>query len=90
MGRKFSSEVKDQVLKDVRETGEVATVARQYGISPYTIQNWIRMEKGRGQMDQLNELRALKKQLKDLDLENRVLKSLLKKTYPHWESAEKL
>lgn len=83
-------ELREQILKEVREVGVVLTVAKKHGISSKTVHNWIRAERGQGQLDSMNELRMLKKQLKDLDLENRVLKSLLKKTYPHWESAEQL
>jgi len=87
--RKCPPELRDQILKEVREVGVVSTVAKKHGISPKTVHNWLRV-KDAGAVDQWGELRTLRKQLKDLDLENRVLKSLLKKTYPHWESAEKL
>ena len=91
MGRmKCSPELREQILKEVREVGVVSTVARNHGVSAKTVHNWLRTVRSRGSVEQWDELRALKKQLKDLDLENRVLKSLLKKTYPHWESAEKL
>lgn len=87
---RVAPELKDQILREVREVGVVTTVAKKHGVSDKTIYNWIRASRGQEQYDQFKELRLLKKQLKDLDLENRVLKSLLKKTYPHWESAEQL
>lgn len=87
---RFSSEFKDQVVKEVMEVGVVATVAAKHGVSSKTIHNWLRSRKNGDQINQLSQVRDLQKKLKDADLEIRVLKALLKKTYPHWESAEQL
>jgi hypothetical protein len=38
--------------------------------------------------DQNKQIRELNKKLKEAELENLVLKELLKKTYPRWQNAE--
>jgi transposase-like protein len=92
MSRKshVSAELKAQILKEVQEVGAVVTVARKHNVDAKTIHNWMRAVKGRPKLDQARELRELQKKLKNVELENVVLKELLKKTYPHWQSAERL
>lgn len=87
---KFSAELKEQVLAEIKEVGNVVSVAKKHGISPKTIHNWTRATTNKVQIDQSKELRELNKKLKDAELENLVLKELLKKTYPRWQNAEKL
>ena len=38
--RKFSDEFKEQVLKECRETGNTALVARRHNISPNPVHSW--------------------------------------------------
>lgn len=92
MGRpsKFSAEEKAQILKEVEETGVVVTVAKKYNVEPKTVHNWLRFVKNKDKYDEQKQIRELQKKLKSAELENLVLKELLKKTYPHWQSAEKL
>lgn len=87
---KYTVELKQQILDEVKEVGVVSTVAKKHGISSKTIHNWIYATQNKDKLDQGKELRALTKKLKDAELENLVLKELLKKTYPHWQNAEKL
>lgn len=87
---KFSDELKDQILKEVETVGVIATVARKHNIDPKNIHNWLRVRTNKPKLDQARELRELKKKLEDAELENLVLKELLKKTYPRWQNAEKL
>ena len=87
---KYTSEQKSQIIEEVKEVGVITTVAQKHGISPKTIYNWMSATKNKGQFDQNKEIRELQKKLKDAELENLVLKELLKKTYPRWQSAEKL
>ena len=90
MSRKsqFSVELKEQILKEVQEVGVVTTVAKKHNVDPKTVHNWMRVIRGRPKREQMQELRDLQKKLKNAELENLVLKELLKKTYPHWQSAE--
>lgn len=87
---KFSEELKVQILKEVEEVGVIATVAKKHAIDPKNIHNWLRVRKNKPKLDQARELRELRKKLDDAELENLVLKELLKKTYPRWQSAETL
>lgn len=87
---KFSAELKEQVLAEIKEVGNVVAVANKHGISPKTVHNWTRAITHKVQIDQSKELRELNRKLKDAELENLVLKELLKKTYPRWQNAEKL
>lgn len=87
---KFSEELKQQILKEVEEVGVIVTVAKKHGINAKTVHNWMRTHKNKPKLDQARELRELRKKLDDAELENLVLKELLKKTYPRWQNAEKL
>ena len=87
---RFSDEFKAQVLKEIEEVGVVTTVAQKHGISSKTVHNWVHATKYKDQIDETKQIRMLQKQLKDAELENKVLKALLKKTYPHWQSSEQL
>lgn len=85
-----SLELKEQILNEVKEVGVVVTVAKKHNINPKTIHNWMRVRSNKSKIEQTKELRDLQKKLKNAELENLVLKELLKKTYPHWQSAERL
>lgn len=87
---KYSEELKAQILKEVEDVGVIATVAKKHGIDPKNIHNWLRVRRKNPKSDQARELRDLRKKLEDAELENLVLKELLKKTYPRWQNAEKL
>lgn len=87
---KYSEELKAQILREVEEVGVITTVAKKHGIDPKNIHNWLRIRKKNPKLDQARELRELRKKLDDAELENLVLKELLKKTYPRWQNAEKL
>ena len=86
----ISMEQKVQILSEVKETGNITMVAKKHEISSKTIYNWLRSKNNVEQITQSKEIKNLIKKLKDAELENTVLKALLKKTYPLWQSAEKL
>lgn len=87
---KYSDELKEQILKEVKDVGVIATVARKHNIDPKNIHNWLRAITNKPQADQARDLREVRKKLADAELENLVLKELLKKTYPRWQNAEQL
>lgn len=82
---KYSQEVKDEILKEVKEVGNVKLVARKHGIPPSTINTWIYSLRNKPQIDKDKETKALKKKLADAELENKILRDLLKKTYQVWD-----
>jgi transposase-like protein len=82
--KKFSKEEKEQVLQEVKDTGNAALVARNRGIAYHTVAGWLRSERLAPRRKRTQDLRQLEKRLKDAELENRILKELLKKTNQLW------
>lgn len=90
----YTQEMKDQVIKEVEETGSLNVVARRHEIAPSTISTWINRIKGTSAKStdisavevskQIKEIESendkLKKILGEKDLEISMLKDLLKKT----------
>jgi len=80
--KKFSDEFKEQVLKECRETGNTALVARKHNISPNTVHSWRKAVRKRGSVKQLpkeslQRQKATEKQLQEVSSENDKLKQLL-------------
>ena len=76
---RHSKELREQVLKEVKETGNVALVGRNRGISYTTIVSWVNSERNAPNRASKRDLKNLESRLKDAELENRILKELLKK-----------
>ena len=77
---KYSDELKDQIIRECQEVGNVAVVARRHEISSNTIHTWIRKyrERGTAKMFKKNgfkDLNTMTEQLKST--ENDQLKRLL-------------
>jgi transposase-like protein len=81
---RHSKELREQVLKEVRETGNMSLVARNRGISYSTIVSWVNSERQAPQREHKKDLKSLESRLRDAELENRILKELLKKTNQLW------
>lgn len=82
MGSKqFTPEFKAQVVKETKEVGNVALVARKHNISNKNIYNWIKLANIKTTNPSLCENKKLKKRLAEAELELMILKDLLKKTY---------
>lgn len=80
MASKFSAELKTLILKEIEEVGSITVVANKHGISPKTVHNWVKASRSGDGMKNYKEIKSLHQQIKDKDLEIRVLKELLKKT----------
>ena len=93
----YTQEMKDQIIKEVEETGNLNVVARRHEIAPSTVSTWIKRLKGANSKSkditaitevtkQIKEIESendqLKKILGEKDLEIAILKDLLKKTNP--------
>lgn len=87
---KYSSELKDQVIKEVLEVGSTSVVAKKHGLNTKTVFNWVKGFKNKDLIEDRKTIKFLNKKIQDQDLEIQVLRELLKKTFPHWNSAEKL
>ena len=85
----FAIELKQQILKEVEETGSVALVAKKHGINTKNIYNWMRSSKNSVQIAEQRKVRELTRQVHEQALQIEVLKSLLKKTYQVWDNESK-
>lgn len=75
--KKFSEEFKEQVLKECREVGNIALVARRYEIAVTTIHSWIRRKKKNGKFSGTKTEKELRTQLKKVSSENEELKKIM-------------
>jgi transposase-like protein len=82
--KKYSKEDKDQILREVKDTGNMALVARNRGIAYQTVVSWVGSQRRAPARKQRQDLKQLEAKLKDAELENRILKELLKKTNQLW------
>ncbi len=80
--RKFDQDFKEGAVRLVRETGKpIAQVARELGIVPGTLENWVARDRrqrgggdGRLSEDERAELVRLRRQVAELRMERDVLK----------------
>jgi len=83
--KQYSPEFKNQLVKEANETGNILMVARKHGVSGPTMYSWVRKSKlpkeGNKQQSRTVEL---EEKLRASQLENEVLKELLKKTNLAW------
>ena len=87
--RSYTPEEKAQILEEVKSTGNVKAVAKRHGMPPSTIATWIKpryKKKDKITRGYNQEIKDLKAKLDDFDLENKILKELLKKTYQIWDT----
>ena len=80
--RKYTETEKKQVLDDVKIIKNVATVSKKYNIPSATIHTWLHrnIPKNKITDDLVIENKRLQKELHAKELENNILKELLKKT----------
>lgn len=90
---RFSAEFKNQIVKEVEETGNAAVVARKHDLVAGTVTKWVRESKNTSKKNNLlnknydidaasleQENDQLKKILGEKDLEIAILRDLFKKT----------
>lgn len=80
----YSIEFKEQILKEVREVGSVSLISRKHSVPTTTIHTWQKRLKTSELSAKAKDDKDLKKKLFDLELENKILKELLKKTHQAW------
>ena len=86
----FTKEFKEQIVKEVHELGNVSLVCRKHGLKNSTVHGWLYGDKNKDQISEQKLNRVLQKKIKDQQMEIEVLKALLKKTYPLWNTEKPL
>jgi len=81
MAKHFTTEFKAQIVKEAKEVGNIAAVARKHDISSKNIYNWVNSANKKISDPDRAENKKLKKKLAEAELELMILKDLLKKTY---------
>jgi transposase-like protein len=76
----YSNELKDQVIKEVQETGSVQLVAKKHGLIPRTVNNWMRGFRDKDKISEQKKYREMAKEIHDLRIHNELLKEIIKKT----------
>ena len=88
--KQYSSEFKEQIIKEVSDVGNLSLVCRKHNLRTSTVHTWLHKVKNKGKIAESKTLREMQKKLKDQELEILVLKSLLKKTFPLWSNEKEL
>ena len=94
--RQFSPEFRQQVVKEAREVGNCALVARKYDLAHSIVSKWARKSANNSANQQAPDLSndhkeilaendQLKKLLGKKELEIEILRDLLKKTNPNYK-----
>jgi transposase-like protein len=81
---RFSEEQKAQVVKECIETNNYAAVSSKHDIPVTTIYGWIRRHKNKQKKESRRNVKELEAELKDVKLENEILKELFKKSHQLW------
>ncbi len=84
----YNAEFKAQILKEVKETRNMALVARTRGLKKSTVSGWVLAERGAPAKKRARDQKESETRLAKLELENRILRELLKKTNQAWLSEE--
>lgn len=84
----YDAEFKAQILKEVKETKNMALVARTRGLKKSTVSGWVLAERRVPAKKKAKEQKEQETRLAKLELENRILRELLKKTNQAWLSEE--
>ncbi|MGR3317784.1 MAG: transposase [Candidatus Anammoxibacter sp.] len=82
--KSYSEELREQVVKECIETNNYAAVSSKHKIPVTTIYGWIKRHKKSKVKRKTKNIRDQQKELKDLILENEILKELLKKSHQLW------
>lgn len=79
----YSQELKEQVLKEIKETGNVAVVARKHSIARTTVDSWVKQAKAGKPLTESKPIanttlnKAYDNEIKEVKNENDQLKKLL-------------
>ncbi len=80
LSKSYSKGLKEQVVKECIETNNYAAVSSKHDIPVTTIYGWIKRHKNKQKKEGRSHVKELETELKDVKLENQILKELLKKS----------
>jgi transposase-like protein len=84
---KYKPELKEKILKEVKDSKNISAVARKHKMPDSTIHTWLsKQHKDKPAEQTYCEIKKLRKELSDTKLQNLILKDLLKKTNQVWLS----
>jgi hypothetical protein len=78
---KYSPELIEQVLKDFESTNDINLVCHKHKIPAHAVYRFRRDRLKAPEISKDKKIRELSKELADKDLEVKILRELLKKTY---------
>jgi predicted RNase H-like nuclease (RuvC/YqgF family) len=78
---KYSPELIEQVLKDLESTKDVSLICQKHKIPAHAVYRFRRDKLKAPEISKDKKIRELSKELADKDLEVKILRELLKKTY---------
>ncbi len=84
LSNRYSEGQREQVVKECIETNNYAAVSSKHDIPVTTIYGWIKRHKNKQKKENRSNVKELEVELKDVKLENRILKELLKKSHQLW------
>jgi transposase-like protein len=84
ISKSYSAELKEQVVKECIETNNYGAVSSKHEIPITTIYGWIKKHKNKEKRVSSKRVKESESELKDLRLENEILKELLKKSQQLW------
>ena len=85
--RKYKELEKQHIIKEAKSVGNVAQVAKKNNLPPSTIHTWIKKEQTpKEEIHKNQDIKQIKTKLAEAELENKILKELLKKTYQVWDT----
>ena len=82
--KNYGKELKEQVVKECIETSNYAAVSSKHDIPVTMIYGWIKSHKNKQGKQSSSNVKELESELKDVKLENRILKEFLKKSHQLW------
>ena len=79
--RKYTEELIEIVLKDLESTADPQAVSERHNVPVHAIYRFRRERLAAPEISKDKKIRELTKELQDKELETRILRELLKKTY---------
>lgn len=76
----YPIEFREKVVQEAIEIGNIRAVADKHGIVPTTVYSWVKAFKNKKANQSKKSIKDLERELAEKELENKILKELLKKT----------